>query len=32
MADGLTAGFYSAYSHDAEEGIVRVFDPKKLPA
>ena len=27
MADGLTAGYYSAYSHDAEEGVVRVFDP-----
>jgi len=31
MADGLTAGFYSAYSHDADEGIVRVFDPEKTP-
>lgn len=31
MADGLTGGFYSAYSHDADEGIVRVFDPDKTP-
>ena len=31
MADGLTAGFYSAYSHDAEEGVVRVFDPLTNP-
>jgi len=30
-AGGLTAGFYSAYSHDAEEGVVRVFDPLKTP-
>lgn len=26
MADGLEYGFYSAYSHDKEEGVVRVFD------
>jgi len=31
MADGLTAGYYSAYSHDAEEGVVRVFDPVLNP-
>jgi len=31
MADGLYAGFYGAYSHDAEEGVVRVFDPVKNP-
>jgi len=31
MADGLYAGFYSAYSHDEEEGIVRIFDPEKTP-
>ncbi len=31
MADGLRHGFYSAYSHDAEEGIVRVFDKDKTP-
>ena len=31
MADGLSAGFFSAYSHDAEEGVVRVFDPLKNP-
>ncbi|MDP6607419.1 MAG: DUF5107 domain-containing protein [Dehalococcoidia bacterium] len=31
MADGLADGFYSAYSHDAEEGIVRVFDPEVTP-
>jgi hypothetical protein len=27
MADGLQAGFYGVYSHDEEEGVVRVFDP-----
>ena len=27
MADGLEAGFFSAYSHDTAEGVVRVFDP-----
>ena len=26
MADGLNEGFYSAYSHDEEEGVVRIFD------
>jgi len=31
MADELTAGFYSAYSHDEEEGVVRVFDPLATP-
>ena len=31
MADGLNEGFYSAYSHDEEEGIVRVFDKEKTP-
>jgi hypothetical protein len=31
MADGLEAGFYGAYSHDAKEGVVRVFDPLKNP-
>lgn len=31
MADGLSGGFFSAYSHDAEEGVVRVFDPLKNP-
>jgi len=31
MADGLTAGYYSAYSHDEEEGVVRVFDPLATP-
>lgn len=31
MADGVEEGFYSAYSHDEEEGIVRVFDKEKTP-
>ena len=31
MANGLEAGFYGAYSHDLEEGVVRVFDPLKNP-
>jgi len=31
MADGLTAGFYGAYSHDTQEGVVRVFDPVTNP-
>ena len=31
MADGLQAGFYGAYSHDEEEGVVRVFDPLVNP-
>jgi len=30
-ADGIKEGFYSAYSHDEEEGIVRVFDKEKTP-
>ncbi len=31
MADGLEAGFYGVYSHDEEEGVVRVFDPDINP-
>ncbi|MCP5117702.1 MAG: DUF5107 domain-containing protein, partial [bacterium] len=31
QADGLTAGFFGVYSHDAEEGVVRVFDPLSNP-
>ena len=31
MADGLAHGFYGAYSHDEEEGVVRVFDKEKTP-
>jgi hypothetical protein len=31
MADGLEAGFYGAYSHDSDEGVVRIFDPLKNP-
>jgi hypothetical protein len=31
MADGLRGGFYSAYSHDEAEGVVRVFDPLATP-
>jgi hypothetical protein len=31
MADGVKEGFYSAYSHDEEEGVVRVFDREKTP-
>lgn len=31
MADDLDAGFYGAYSHDEEEGVVRVFDPVTNP-
>jgi hypothetical protein len=31
MADGLTAGFYGAYSHDEGEGVVRVFDAAVNP-
>jgi hypothetical protein len=30
-AGALRAGYYSAYSHDEEEGIVRVFDKDKTP-
>ena len=31
MAEKLEAGFYAAYSHDEEEGVVRVFDPEVNP-
>jgi hypothetical protein len=31
LAERLTAGFYSAFSHEANEGVVRVFDPRKTP-
>lgn len=31
LAQQLTHGFYSAFSHDANEGIVRVFDPQVTP-
>ncbi len=31
LATNLTAGFYGAFSHDANEGLVRVFDPKITP-
>jgi len=31
MADGLKHGFYGAHSHDANEGVVRVFDKDKTP-
>lgn len=31
MADGLKEGFFGAYSHDEEEGVVRVFDEKLNP-
>jgi len=31
MADSLDAGFYGAYSHDEEEGGIRVFDPLLNP-
>lgn len=31
MADGVAHGFYSAYSHDVQEGIVRIFDREKTP-
>jgi hypothetical protein len=31
LATNLTAGFYSAFCHEADEGIVRVFDPKITP-
>lgn len=31
MADGLLAGFFSAYAHEAEEGVVRIFDPLANP-
>ena len=31
LAQQLTAGFFGAFSHDTNEGIVRVFDPKDTP-
>ncbi|HIG18234.1 MAG TPA: DUF5107 domain-containing protein [Candidatus Handelsmanbacteria bacterium] len=31
MAVGLDAGFYGAYSHDEDEGVVRVFDADITP-
>ena len=31
MVESLTAGFYGVYSHDADEGVVRVFDPLATP-
>ena len=31
MADSLDAGFYGVYSHDEEEGVIRVFDPLLNP-
>ena len=31
MADSLDAGFYGAYSHNEEEGVIRVFDPLLNP-
>lgn len=31
LAQKLTGGFYSAFSHEANEGIVRVFDPEVTP-
>ena len=31
MADGLKEGFFGAYSHDEEEGVVRVFDKDLNP-
>lgn len=31
LAQQLMDGFYGAFSHDANEGIVRVFDPKDTP-
>ena len=31
MADGVRHGFYGAYSHDEDEGVVRVFDPRATP-
>ena len=31
MAEKLDVGFYAAYSHDEEEGVVRVFDPDFNP-
>ena len=31
MADGVRSGFYGAFSHEEDEGIVRVFDPELTP-
>jgi hypothetical protein len=31
MADGIDYGFYGAYSHDVDEGVVRVFDKEMNP-
>jgi hypothetical protein len=31
MADGLKEGFFGAYSHDEEEGVIRVFDKNLNP-
>src|SRR5438552_3551324 len=31
LARNLTAGFYGAYSHESDEGLVRVFDPIITP-
>ncbi|MBI4664701.1 MAG: DUF5107 domain-containing protein [Verrucomicrobia bacterium] len=31
LAQQLTAGFYAAFSHEANEGVVRIFDPKDTP-
>ena len=31
MADGLREGFFGAYSHDEQEGVVRVFDKDLNP-
>ncbi|MDD8015414.1 MAG: DUF5107 domain-containing protein [Acidobacteriota bacterium] len=31
MAENLEAGFFGAYSHDEEEGVVRIFDPAANP-
>lgn len=31
LVEELTAGFYSAFCHESNEGIVRVFDPKITP-
>jgi hypothetical protein len=31
MAERLHEGFYGMYSHDEEEGVVRIFDKEKTP-
>ncbi|UCF38848.1 MAG: DUF5107 domain-containing protein [Acidobacteriota bacterium] len=31
MADGLDAGFFGAFAHEENEGVVRIFDPVKNP-